>query len=327
MGIRTRVVALFILGLMAVLVGPRTTRAADVQLTPKIALNFTWQAAFMPLLYGQSTGIFKAANVDPNFVPTRGSDQAMQLLESGQVDYAFVDCDTFLALAAQQKTTATAVYVWLDRPSLGIVSKAPLNGPKALMGKTFGTTPQSTARTILPFVLKGDGVDPSTVNVQPVDFSVIYALFFSGQLDTAEIHAPGSWQNVELQADDQGKKVYLTVLKDWGLVGYDKILVVRSQLMHDDPAGVKRVVQSIDASLQQARAHATDDQAFALLQQQLPQAKQPALVGDWHDFKNLEVHPGPIDPRVFTESLNRLKAVGIISTVPTVTSLYANQVR
>ena len=198
-------------------------------------------------------------------MPTRGSDEAMQLLESGQVDYAFVDCDTFLALAAQQKTTATAVYVWLDRPTLGIVSKTPLSGPKALMGKSFGTTPQSTARTILPFVLKSDGVDPSTVNVQPVDFSVIYALFFSGQLDTAEIHAPGSWQNVELQSEGQGKKVYLTVLKDWGLVGYDKILVVRNQLLHDDPAGVKRAAQSIDASLQQARAHASDDQASALL--------------------------------------------------------------
>ena len=72
MGIRTRVVALFLLGLMAVLVGPRTTLAADVQLTPKIALNFTWQAAFMPLLYGQSTGIFKAANVDRGlFADTR----------------------------------------------------------------------------------------------------------------------------------------------------------------------------------------------------------------------------------------------------------------
>jgi ABC-type nitrate/sulfonate/bicarbonate transport system substrate-binding protein len=73
---------------------------AQAQLAPKIALNFTWQAAYMPLLYGESKGFFKDAGIAPDFVPTRGSDQALQLIESGQVDYAFVDADSFLAAAA-----------------------------------------------------------------------------------------------------------------------------------------------------------------------------------------------------------------------------------
>jgi ABC-type nitrate/sulfonate/bicarbonate transport system substrate-binding protein len=278
----------------------------------------------MPLLYGQSKDFFKDANVTPDFIPTRGSDQALQLIESGQVDYAFIDCDTFLAAAAQKKTTTTAVYVWLDKPTLAIVSMTPLNGPKSLSGKSFGTLPQSTARTILPFVLKSNGVDPKTVDVQALDFSVLYALFLRGQFDTAEMHAPGSWQNVQEQAAAQGKKVYLTMLKDWGLVGYDKILVVRSALLHDSPGDVKRVVGAINRSLTQAIVHATDADASTLLQPVLPQAKPAALVGDWHDFKNLVSKPGPIDGRVFDDSLRRLKDVGIITDIPPSGTLYFN---
>lgn len=317
-------IVLLALGLVLAVFAPRSAVATDPELAPKIALNFTWQAAFMPLLYGQSKGYFKDAGVTPDFIPTRGSDQALQLIESGQVDYAFVDCDTFLAVAAQKKTTTTAVYVWLDKPTLAIVSMTPLNGAKSLVGKSFGTLPQSTARTILPFVLRSNGIDPKAVDVQALDFSVLYALFFRGQVDTAEIHAPGSWQNVEEQAAAQGKKVYLTMLKDWGLVGYDKILVVRTALWHDSPGAVKRVVGAIDRSLTQALAHATDADAYTLLKAQLPQAKQEALVGDWHDFKNLETKPGPIDARVFGNSLQRLKDVGMITDIPPVATLYAN---
>ena len=306
---------LFVLGLVFAVFAPRSAVAADTALAPKIALNFTWQAAFMPLLYGQSKGYFKDAGVTPDFIPTRGSDQALQLIESGQVDYAFIDCDTFLAAAAQKKTTTTVIYVWLDKPTLAVVSMVPLSGPKALSGKSFGTLPQSTARTVLPFVLKSDGVDPKTVDVQALDFSVLYALFFRGQIDTAEIHAPGSWENVQEQAAAQGKKVYLTMLKDWGLVGYDKILVVRTALLHQSPGDVKRVLGAINQSLKQALAHASDADAAALLAPVLPQAKPQALVGDWHDFKNLESNPGPVDVRVLGNSLQRLKDVGVVTDI------------
>jgi ABC-type nitrate/sulfonate/bicarbonate transport system substrate-binding protein len=219
------------------------------------------------------------------------------------------------------------VYVWLDKPTLDIVSLSPLSGPNALSGKSFGTLPQSTARTVLPYVLRQNRVDPKTVDVQPLDFSVLYALFLRGAIDTAEIHAPGSWQNLLVQASAAGKKVYLTRMKDWGLVGYDKILIVRSSLLHDSPADVKRVVLAIHRSLTQALAHATDAEAYDLLRNVLPQAKEGPIVADWHDYKELVQHPGPVDGRVLDSSLHRLKDVGIITTIPAVNSLYANEIR
>jgi ABC-type nitrate/sulfonate/bicarbonate transport system substrate-binding protein len=322
MPVLIRLIAIFL-----ILFIPRAVVAADAELAPKIALNFTWQAAYMPLLYGQAKGYFKAANVAPDFIPTRGSDQALQFIESGQVDYAFVDSDTFLASAAQKKTTTTAVYVWLDKPTLDVVSTAPLDGPGALRGKSFGTLPQSTARTVLPFVLLQNKVDPKSVDIQALDFSVLYPLFLRGGVDTAEIHAPGSWQNLQAQASAQGKKLYLTRMKDWGLVGYDKILIVRNSVLRDSPGDVKRVVGAINRSLIEALAHATDTEAYDLLKAVVPQAKEGPLVADWHDYKDLVQKPGAIDARVFDNSLHRLKAVGIITDIPTVSTLYANQVR
>jgi len=327
MSIRNLAASLALLISFALFDSAQNARAADAELTPKIALNFTWQAAYMPLLYGQAKSYFKAVNVTPDFVPTRGSDQALQLIESGQVDYAFVDSDTFLASAAQKKTTTTAVYVWLDKPTLDVVSMAPLGGPSALSGKTFGTLPQSSARTVLPFVLRQNKIDPKSVDIQALDFSVLYALFLKGGIDTAEIHAPGSWQNLQAQAGALGKKLYLTRMKDWGLVGYDKILIVRSALLRDSPADVKRVVGAINRSLTEALAHATDAEAYDLLKTVVPQAKEAPIIADWHDYKDLVQKPGRIDGRVFDDSLRRLKAVGIVTDIPSVNTLYANQVR
>jgi ABC-type nitrate/sulfonate/bicarbonate transport system substrate-binding protein len=293
----------------------------------KIALNFTWQAVYMPLRYGEAKGYFKEANLTLDVTPLQGSNQAMQLIEAGKVDYAFVDSDTFLALAAQGKTDSTAIYVWLDKPTLDVVSITPLPDLRALSGKSFGTTGFSAGRTALPYILKANGIDPKTVDVQAFDFSVLYPSFFRGAIDTAEIRAPGSWQNLLAQGKDQGKTLHLLRLSDYGLDGYDKILLTRKSTLQSAPGEVKNLVQALHRSVTQALANATDDETYDLLKEMMPQARKAAVIGDWHDYKDLVKKPGPIDPKVFVASLTRLNAVGTISQIPAVDGLYRNQIQ
>jgi NitT/TauT family transport system substrate-binding protein len=303
------------------------SRPAAAAETAKVALNFTWQATYMPLLYGQAKGYFKDANVVLDVTPMQGTNQAFQMIESAKVDYAFVDSDSFLTAAAQGKTSTTAVYVWLDRPTLDIVSMTPLKDAKTMSGKSFGTTPFSAGRTTLPYVLKQNGVDPKTVDIQGVDFSVLFPTFFNGGFDTVEIRAPGSWQSLLARGKAQGKELHLTRMSDWGLTGYDKILIARNDVLREHPAEVKRVVTAMHHALIEALAHATDAETFDLLKDQMPQAQQGPVVADWHDYKDLVKKPGPIDPKVFSDSLRRLKDIQQISDIPPVEGLYRNQVQ
>jgi ABC-type nitrate/sulfonate/bicarbonate transport system substrate-binding protein len=307
--------------------GRMIAAAAEADIPAKIALNFTWQATYMPLLYGEAKGYFKAVHIALEVTPMQGTNQALQMIESAKVDYAFVDSDSFLTAAAQGKTSTIAVYVWLDQPTLDIVSMAPLSGPKAMSGKSFGTTSFSAGRTTLPYILQQNGVDPKSVDVQGVDFSVLFPTFFNGGFDTVEIRAPGSWQSLLARAKAQGKHLYLTRMSDWGLTGYDKILIVRNDVLRDRPAEVKQIVAAIHHTLIEALAHASDAEVYDLLKPQMPQAEQGPLVADWHDYKDLVKKPGPIDPKVFSDSLARLKDLKQIADIPPLDRLYRNQIQ
>ena len=176
--------------------GPFAADAAEPALTVPLALNFTWSVPHAPLRWGEVKGIFKDAGINLDVVPTQGGDQSLQFLAAGKVDYAFADGDTFLTVAGAGKVAATAVYIWLDTPSLCVTSLAPLPDPQSMKGKSFGTTTFSTGRQLVPYILKQNGVDPATVRVDAVDFSVLFASFFKGEIDTVQINDPGSWQNL-----------------------------------------------------------------------------------------------------------------------------------
>jgi NitT/TauT family transport system substrate-binding protein len=314
-----RAFGMIVAGFMALIAGQPAT-AAEV----KLALNFTWQGTYMPLLYGQSKGYFKDADISLEITPMQGSNQALQMIESGRVDYAFLDSDTFLAAAAQGKSDSVAVYVWLDKPTLDIVSTTALPNLRAMSGRSFATTGFSASRTVLPYILKANDIDPKTVEIQSFDFSVLYPSLFRGAVDTAESRMPGSWQNLLAQAREQNKQLYLLHLSDYGLEGYDKLLLVRRAKLRSSPAEVKALVSAMDRSLKQAIANASDDETYNLLKDLLPQARRGPLVADWHDYKNLVKNPGPIDPKIFESSLKRLHEVGTINQIPPVQNLYQN---
>ena len=301
--------------------------AADPALNVPIAMNFTWQASYAPLRWGEVKGIFKDAGLTFDVLPTQGGDQSLQLLEAGKVDYAFTDGDSLLSGVAAGKVQATAIYVWADKPTFGIASFAPLNGPRAMAGKSFGTTAASTGRWLLPYVLKHDGVDPDSVRIDLVDFSVLYAEFFRGQLDTVQTNDPGSYQNLVVAAQKQGKQLFLTRVSDWGLVGYDKVLVVRNATLRTSPNDVARVVKALDAARSDAFAHATDADIFAAMKDVMPQADEAPLVADYHDYKASIKTSGVVDPKVLASSITRLVGAGIMQKSIPVDGLWANPLK
>jgi ABC-type nitrate/sulfonate/bicarbonate transport system substrate-binding protein len=250
----------------------------------------------------------------------------MQLLVAGKVDYAFTDGDSFLTATSKGKLDAVAVYVWLDTPTTDLASPAPIPNAKALSGKSVGTTTFSTISLLLPYLLQRNGVDPKTVAVRTADFSVLYTSFFQGEFDTVEIHAPGSWQAMLVQAKKLGKQLSLTRLSDWGLISYDKLLVVNRSFLKSSPDNVKRVVLALDKARSEAVDHATDEEIAAEMKVVMPQADSATVVADWHDYKSVIKHPGPVDPQVLAETADRLRETKIITgPLPPLDTLYQNQ--
>lgn len=296
-----------------------TEEMQDVQL----AINFTMQPVFAPLEWGIEEGVFQRHGFNLEVTPTQGGDQAMTLLNSGNVDFALSDYDTYLVQAASDETDAEAVYVWLDTTSLALVSTEPLEGPSSLSGKKFGTTGFSAGRYLVPHIMDQNGVDPSQLTVESLDFSVLYSSLFDGEIDVAEIHQPGSWRNLQATANEQGEDVYLTHMADWGFESYEKVLFASAATL-SDPDIAMRFVSAIDESLRRSVSEATDEEIFDLVRRSQPSAQAELVSADWQDFKSLLDEPGPFDHSSVERSLDRLAELGTIQNEVDAEELYNN---
>lgn len=307
-------------------VGAQAQSQGPAELTPvRVALNFQLQAYASPLLWGEAKGLFAAEGLDVEVLPTSGGDQAFQLMNEGQVEFSISDLDPLIQQHLAGQTDARIVYVLLDNPTMGIVSRTELASPADLQGKSFGTTQFSSGRTVVPFVMAANGADPAQLEVVPLDFSTLYPSLFEGAIDTAELHRPGSWQNLRTQAMAQGIDLYFVPLSDWGLKSYSKNVIARQAFIDENRDVVARFVRALDASVNDVLANGTPEEVFALLDAadaQLPEA--PTLL-DFEDFRASVSDPGPVDPAVVEFVLDLIRQTQGIETELSVDTLYTNE--
>jgi NitT/TauT family transport system substrate-binding protein len=237
-----------------------TTSAAAAEVVEvSVILDWLMEASYAQLLYGVENGIFAQHGLDVEIISGMGSDLAMGQINEGEVDFAFTDLETYLVQRANGDTDTTAVYAWLNQPTIGIASLTPIENPEDMVGLSWGTVGFSSGPVLLPFVLEQNGVDPSTVTIELLDFSVLYPTFLQGQLDSVEAHLPGSAEGLILNADKQGIDVYFKPLSDWGLRGYSKMLIVPNETLATNPDLVERFVAAIHESMLEATANATTE--------------------------------------------------------------------
>lgn len=327
-----RVVAVAALTLVLAACGKSATSSGESTATSapaqpkKVSVIGDWifDVGFGGLAYGLSKGYFQQHGVDLNFIPGRGSDLAMQQINQGKVDFAFTDLSTYLAQRIKGQTDTTAVFAWMNTPIIGVLSLSPINSPQDMTGKTFGTVAFSSGRYSLPYVLKQNGVDPSSVKVQLLDFSVLYPTLFQGKLHTAEADYAGSYESAYFAAQKAGIKVYFKRLADWGFKDYGKLLIVRSNLIQSNPELVRNVIAGFSESITNALANASGEEIYNDLKKYNPQADKQGTVLGWTDLKQIIHNPGPIDQATVEYTLNFLAATQGTKTDHAASSFYDN---
>ena len=304
-----------------------TAAGAPSGQTEKVDVIGDWifDVGYGALAYGLENGHFRQHGVDLHFIPGRGSDLAMQQINQGKVDFAFTDLSSYLTQKIKGQTDTTAVFAWLNAPIVGVLSLSPINSPQDMAGKTFGTVAFSSGRYSLPYVLKQNGVDPSSVKVQLLDFAVLYPTLFQGKLQTAEADYAGSYESALSAANKAGVKVYYKRLSEWGYKDYGKLLIVRNELVKNNPELVRKVVAGFHDSITNALAKASGEQIFADLKKHNPQVDEHDTVLGWQDLKQILQNPGPIDEATVKYTLDFLAGTQQIKTDQPPSSFYDNQ--
>ena len=287
--------------------------AASVAASPievkkvSLQLDFTISGSSGGLLWGIDKGYFKDAGIDLDVIPGRGSDLALNQIDSGNVDFAMLDGSNYVEARSQNLTKTTALYAFQNISTTAIASKVQINDPKDMVGKSFGTVAQSSGRTKIPLVLKNNGVDPKTTPIELMDFSVLYPTLFEGKIDTAEVGVPGSWEGAFIAAKGQGLTLYVKLISDWGYRDYSKLLIASDKVISENPDLVKRMVGAIDKSQNDAIANATGDQIYELVKKVDPQVEKDAATLTWEDVRKYIKNPGPMDDETFQFQLQQLE--------------------
>jgi ABC-type nitrate/sulfonate/bicarbonate transport system substrate-binding protein len=194
-----------------------------------------------------------------------------------------------------------------------------------MAGKSFATVSFSNGRTTVPYVLKQNGVDTSTVKVQLLDISVLIPQLLSGAVDTAESAIPDSLAENRITAKRAGKDLSCTALSAWGYKDYGKMLIVRNDLIKSDPDLVGRVIAGFNRSLQDAVANASSDDIYNALKKVNPQTDKQSIADAWTGFKDMEKgNTGDIDQGFVTYSLGFLEDTENLTTTAAPETFYDN---
>jgi ABC-type nitrate/sulfonate/bicarbonate transport system substrate-binding protein len=156
-----------------------------------VQLDFNISASSGALLWGIDQGIFEKYGINLDIIVGEGSDLALQQIDAGNVDFAYIDGSNYTAARVQGVTETTAIYALQNISTTGIASKEEINDPEDMIGKSFGTVAQSSGRQKIPLVLEMNDVDAAQVPIELMDFSVLYPSLFQDVIDTAEVGMPG----------------------------------------------------------------------------------------------------------------------------------------
>jgi ABC-type nitrate/sulfonate/bicarbonate transport system substrate-binding protein len=309
---------------------PAATATAMAMTDVKIQLDFQL-SGYMPLLWGQDKGFFESRGLNPDFIVSGGSDDALTAINTGAVDFAFLDGSNYIESRIKGESETTAIYVWYPISTTGIISTEQITEPEDMIGKTFGTVPFSSGKDKIPAILQANGVDypgpnePDT-DVVLMDFQILYSQLFSGDIDTAEAGLAGSWENARASAAEQEPpvEVFFIPISEWGYKDYSKLLIATDEIIQSDPDLVSRVVAAVWESETDALANATGAQMYDLLLAADPQAEEVPTLSTWESVQTYMKNPGPIDPTVFDYQLQFLADQGTTTDL-TSADLYTNE--
>ena len=294
------------------------------------SLDFIPLGRHAPWYAAVAEGFYKKAGLDVTIVPSHGTAQTIQAIESGTVQIGFTDVPS-LALARANGAKLKMVAVNYEKAPYAIFSLA--NGANVTKAKQLeGLTLGSGAGSFTPKVIRGfmaqHGLDPKTLKISNVAPSARASALLTGKVPSIEFFVMAQ-PGLTGAAKAKGTELRTYLLADHGLKLYSNGIVTTEAYLAKNPDVVKRFVRASLLGWQFALRHpkkAAEDQIKYI--PSLNVAKSVAEIGV---VKNLAVTPavekhglGWFDPAEMKANLGFMtKYVGISGTVPKASDLYA----
>jgi NitT/TauT family transport system substrate-binding protein len=327
-----RVVAGALCSALLVASAPDAASAQASALTKVVfSLDFIPLGRHAPWYAALAEGYFKDEGLDVAIIPSQGTAQVIQAVESGTANIGFVDVPS-LVIARSNGAKIKMVAVNYGRAPYAVFSLstgANVTQPKQLEGLTLGSGAGSFTPKILQGFMTQQGLDATKLTISNVAPAARATALLSGQVPAIEFFVmarPG------LEAGAKGANAELRTLlpADHGLALYSNGIAATEDYIAGNPDVVRRFVR---AALKGWKFAMTNPERAAEDQiRYIPTLKPEAIVGEIKVVADLAVTDesrknglGWFDPAKMQSNLDFvMKYVGVSGTPPVATDLYAS---
>lgn len=294
------------------------------------SLDFIPLGRHAPWYAAVAEGYYKAEGLDVSIIPSHGTAQTIQAIESGTAQIGFTDVPS-LALARANGAKLKMVAVNYEKAPYAIFSLssgANVTKTKQLEGLTLGSGAGSFTPKIIRGFMVQHGLDPKTLKISNVAPSARASALLSGQVPAIEFFVMAK-PGLSAAAKAKHTKLRTFLLADHGLKLYSNGIVTTEGYLAKHGDIVKKFVRASlrgwRFALRNPKKAAEDQIKF------IPSLNLAKSIAEIAVVKNLAVTPavekhglGWFDPAEMKANLDFVvKNVGISGTPPAATDLYA----
>jgi NitT/TauT family transport system substrate-binding protein len=192
-------------------------------------------------------GYYKDAGLDVTIIPSQGTAQAIQSVESRAAQFAFSDVAGLVAARANSAATAKMVAVIYQKAPYAIFSLrsgANVTKPEQLENLEIGSGAGSFTQKVIEAFMKSKGLKADTVKYTNIDPAARVGMLAAKKIPAIETFAM-SMPGVVKAAGAQDAQIFL--LANAGLTLYSNGILVRDDYLKSDGAKVRGFIK---ASLQ-----------------------------------------------------------------------------
>ena len=159
--------------------------AADTDIA--FALDWRFEGPSAPYFLAIDNGYFADAGLDVEITAGEGSLDAIPKVASGNFPIGFADINSLIRFLDQNPgAPVTAVMMTYDSPPFSIVGRVSqgISGIEDLEGSVLGAPPPDGAWAQFPILAEVNGIDVSTITVEPVGFPTREPMLAEGNVDS-----------------------------------------------------------------------------------------------------------------------------------------------
>ncbi|TSC79051.1 MAG: putative hydroxymethylpyrimidine transport system substrate-binding protein, partial [Parcubacteria group bacterium Gr01-1014_29] len=233
-----------------------------------VALDWLPYAMHSGLYVAKERGYFANEGLEVDIHAPADAATILQTVAQGRDDFGLnYQPDVLLARSEGLPVVSVAALTQHSLAALMTVEESGLKRPRDLKGKRIGHSGVPLESLLYDTILKNDGVGKGIEDVQfiNVGYDALTGLL-AGQLDAASVY----YTNQPVIAENQGRKVNIIKVTDYGVPDYyDLVIVTNEDMIKNNPDVVERFLRAITKGYKEAATNPKD--AIQLMVRAVPE--------------------------------------------------------